>query len=471
MFKVGNKFQPRSLLTLVLTGYLLVLLPLILMIWHDYNTLTRISQRVEEGSVRMVQDTRRAIRLTALSEELERTLRRFAVLEDESLLGRYREQLTTYLALFDEHKAGVPAPEAYRELDADLAWLQQLEGLEQAREHADSPRFLELHRHHEALEEATNAWVDTMVNDAKARITRLQRELWWVSGVVGVLTLLAALLFTYLIIHPMRQLESRILSLGAGIEPERTPVEGPAELVLLGERLTWLHDKLQELEQQKYRFLRHVSHELKTPLACLREGADLLGEGVVGPLTGDQKEVCGLLSDNSRRLQSLIERLLDFNRLSQQESFTLSTLPLAPIMASLLDTYRLPLESKRMRVELPPLSLCVRGEPYRLGLILDNLFSNAVSYGRDGGTIWLRARQEGERVVIDVANQGTPIDEQERARIFEPFEQGSSRRHGLLKGSGIGLSIALESARSLGGELTIVEDEMADVCFRLTLDA
>lgn len=471
MFKVGNKFQPRSLLTLVLTGYLLVLLPLILMIWHDYNTLTRISQRVEEGSVRMVQDTRRAIQLTALSEELERTLRRFAVLEDESLLGRYREQLETYQTLLEEHKAGVPAPAEYRELDADLAWLQELEGLEQARANADSPRFLDVHRHHEALEEATNAWVDTMVNEAQDRITRLQNELWWVSGVVGTLTLLAALLFTYLIIHPMRQLESRILSLGAGIEPERTPVEGPAELVLLGERLAWLHDKLQELEQQKYRFLRHVSHELKTPLACLREGADLLGEGVVGPLNGDQKDICDLLTDNSRRLQTLIERLLDFNRLSQQESFEMSSLPLAPLFASLLDTYRLPLESKGMRVELPAISGAVRGEPYRLGLILDNLFSNAVSYGRDGGTIWLRTRQEGTRMVVEVANQGSPIEEQERSRIFEPFEQGSSLRQGLLKGSGIGLSIALESARSLGGGLTLVEDEMADVCFRLTLDA
>ncbi len=96
---------------------------------------------------------------------------------------------------------------------------------------------------------------------------------------------------------------------------------------MLGERIVWLHDKLKELELQKYQFLRHVSHELKTPLAVLREGTDLLCEQLVGPLTPDQLEICQMLDENSRRLQTLIERLLDFNRLSQQEAFELEPVP------------------------------------------------------------------------------------------------------------------------------------------------
>ncbi|MFE8730181.1 histidine kinase, partial [Aeromonas hydrophila] len=98
-------------------------------------------------------------------------------------------------------------------------------------------------------------------------IDALTKELWWVSAVVAVISLLLVFIFTYLITHPVRQIESRILSLGAGVEPDPQPVDGPAELVLLGERILWLHDKLKELELQKYQFLRHVSHELKTPLA------------------------------------------------------------------------------------------------------------------------------------------------------------------------------------------------------------
>lgn len=101
-----------------------------------------------------------------------------------------------------------------------------------------------------------------------------------------------------------------------------------------------------------------------------------------------------MLEENSRRLQTLIERLLDFNRLSQQEVFTLSEVPLAPLLSDLSEEYRLALESKQISVHLPPEPISLRAEPYRLRLILDNLFSNAVSYGARGGQIWIRAGAE-----------------------------------------------------------------------------
>ena len=118
---------------------------------------------------------------------------------------------------------------------------------------------------------------------------------------------------------------------------------------------------------------------------------------------------------------------------------------------------------------MPTEPVTLWAEPYRLRLILDNLFSNAVSYGAQGGNIWIRAGAEEQASWLEVANEGPEIPEADRQRIFEPFEQGSTVRQGVLKGSGMGLSIARESASSLGGELVLVKDEQADVCFRLTL--
>ena len=80
-----------------------------------------------------------------------------------------------------------------------------------------------------------------------------------------------------------------------------------------------------------------------------------------------------------------------------------------------------------------------------------------------------RAGQDANGGWLEVANEGPVIPPNERERIFEPFEQGSIVRQGLLKGSGMGLSIARESAMSLGGELKLIEDKQADVCFRLDL--
>lgn len=464
-----TKVRPRSLLQVVLMGFVLVLMPLGGMIWHDSQALEHLSQLTSDELERAVRDTRRATLLTTQAIDLERTLRRYAVLGDERILASYQQQLASYRSLLAAHQGSIPDAEAYTGLEQVLAWLESLQDLAKARAASASPQFDEFNQINQQLEVITRDQVDEHVSRVRAMIAELMREIWWVSGFVAVLSLLLVLLFTYLIIHPVRQIESRILSLGAGVEPDKRPVDGPAELVVLGERINWLHDKLKELEQQKYQFLRHVSHELKTPLAVLREGSDLLGEQLVGPLTPDQQEICQMLEENSRRLQTLIERLLDFNRLSQQEVFTLTPVALAPLLSELTAEYRLALESKQISVHLPTDPIMLQAEPYRLRLILDNLFSNAVSYGARGGQIWIRAGQDANGGWLEVANEGPVIPVAERERIFEPFEQGSIVRQGLLKGSGMGLSIARESAMSLGGELVLIEDEQADVCFRLTL--
>ena len=464
-----TKVRPRSLLQVVLMGFALVLMPLGGMIWHNSTALAHLSQLTNDEMVRAVKDTRRATLLTAQAIDIERTLRRFAVLGDRRSLTSYQQQLDGYRVLLAEHRNSITDGQLYRGLDQGLAWLDSLQDAALARTAVAGDKLEQFNDANKQLEVVTRSRVDEHIDRVQLTIAELTRELWWVSGVVAAISLLLVFIFTYLIIHPVRQIESRILSLGAGVEPDPSPVDGPAELVLLGERIVWLHDKLKELELQKYQFLRHVSHELKTPLAVLREGTDLLCEQLVGPLTADQLEICQMLDENSRRLQTLIERLLDFNRLSQQEAFELEPVPLLPMLSELSAEYRLALESKQIRVHLPTVPVTLWAEPYRLRLILDNLFSNAVSYGASGGNIWIRAGQDEQTSWLEVANEGPEIPVADQQRIFEPFEQGSTVRQGLLKGSGMGLSIARESATSLGGELVLVEDEQADVCFRLTL--
>lgn len=118
--------------------------------------------------------------------------------------------------------------------------------------------------------------------------------------------------FVYLIIRPIRMLGSAIHRLGAGRFDEEVLIQGPRDLQELGGQLDWMRRRLIELEQQKELFLRNISHELKTPLATLREGAQLLSEEVVGGLTPEQKEITVLLRDNSLLLQQMIEDLLQF---------------------------------------------------------------------------------------------------------------------------------------------------------------
>ena len=104
-------------------------------------------------------------------------------------------------------------------------------------------------------------------------------------------------------------------------------------------------------------------------------------------------------------------------------------------------------------------------EPMLLMSVLDNLYSNAVHYGAESGNICLRSSLHGARVYIDVINTGTPIPQEERAMIFEPFFQGSHQRKGAVKGSGLGL-IILSSQPGTDDRVTWVKsvDEAIAAC-------
>jgi two-component system sensor histidine kinase GlrK len=147
----------------------------------------------------------------------------------------------------------------------------------------------------------------------------------------------------------------------------------------------------------------------------------------------------------------------------------MESVELAPLLDIVVSAHSLPARAKMMhtRVELD-VREC-QAEPVLLMSALDNLYSNAVHYGSESGTIFLRSRQQGERVFVEVENSGTPIPEAEKAMIFEPFYQGSHQRKGAVKGSGLGLSIARDCVRRMRGTLQLVDAPTGHVCFRIVL--
>lgn len=468
MSRAVRGLAPRSLLQLVLIAFLLVLLPLILLVYQNSRSLEQVIGLAQDGIEGAVRDTRRASDMNDLALEMERTIRRYAVLEDPELRLSYLRLLERYRSALDGQLVAVDAGELTKTIPnllIDLVDLAQANGA-QIRQRAaifDEFNVLTLQ-----LDQLTREQVDVRIQQVRQHVLQLRRQLWWLSTALGGASLLLVLLFTYLIIRPVRQLERRILSLGAGIEPDERPIRGPAELVTLGERLQWLHLRLRELEAQKLQFLRHLSHELKTPLASLREGADLLLERVTGPLTPEQTEICELLVHNSFRLQGLIEQLLDYNRVQQVQVFK-QKVDVRPLLEQSLNAHRLTIENKGMQVQLEVDESEPIADAHRLKLVLDNLISNAVNYGDQGGIIRIRSIQDDDWYCLSVANSGQPIPEQDRERIFEPFVQGSQERKGVLKGSGIGLSIAREAAISMTGQLSLNDYDNGLVCFELSL--
>jgi two-component system, NtrC family, sensor histidine kinase GlrK len=468
--RVSPRWRPRSLLQLVLLAFLVVLLPLGVLMLQAGQALSELSRLADVSARQAVEETRRARTLSALALEMERGARQYAVVEQESLLDIYLERLEEYEALLAEQRELLPDDPDVTALEQQLEELAALPDLPVEEFRQRLVEFIPFARHTEAMRRATNEQIDLRIEAIRERAEGVQARLWVQTAALVSASLVLMLLFSWLIIRPVRQLERRILGIGSGARkgPARA-IQGPAELVQLDERLDWLASRLDELEAQKQQFLRHMSHELKTPLSSVREGSALLADGVAGELSSHQREILDLIDASGGELQRLIEQLLDYNLLQHSRTLTPERLDVATVAKEVLAKHRLALDNKGMRVTCfdGPQEWCA--DRTATGRILDNLVSNAIAYGEDGGELEVRARRHHDQLVIEVANSGQPIAEEDRDRLFEAFYQGRTRRKGPLKGSGIGLSVAADCARLQHGRLELVDDTRLAVCFRLTL--
>jgi two-component system sensor histidine kinase GlrK len=235
-------------------------------------------------------------------------------------------------------------------------------------------------------------------------------------------------------------------------------VRGPQDLEYLGDRLEWLRQKLLDLEQQKNRFLRQMSHELKTPLTAVREGAELLSEEVVGKLSPQQREVAEILRHNSMELQKQIESLLNYGA-SQFHKVALDLKPVSVqrVISRVAGDQRLALRSRNLKLDVSTQEVLVTADFDMLKVALDNLVSNAIKFSPQGGTIRILAAGNGSQVALDVLDEGAGIPPEERERIFEPFFQGSRPGAGAVRGTGIGLSVVKEYVSAHGGSVEVLE--------------
>lgn len=274
------------------------------------------------------------------------------------------------------------------------------------------------------------------------------------SGVA--LTSALGLLIAWWILRPLRQLAGAITALGENRLQQPIAVHGPADLRQLGERLDWLRLRLADLEANRNRVLRHVSHELKTPLASLREGVALLADQVPGPLKPAQREVTDILAGNTRTLQERIEQLLDYNA-SQFDAAKLALQPTAlhELAAGVLTELRLPAQGKDVHLRLEGDATTFALDAEKMRIVLSNLVNNAIAYSPPGGEIRLVLTAGAGISTIDCMDQGPGVAPDDAERIFEPFVRGpAAERHG--KGSGLGLAIVREFVRAHGGRVAVL---------------
>ena len=473
--KVG---RPRTLLGMVLMGLAFVTVPLLVAVgnaMYKLGLLATESEVVLDESGRATQNTER---LTNLLGSMERNARTYVTLKEVA-----SPAASNTLASYDRDQADFDeSVSQIRVLPSDPPIRDQLARLSSiskdvarmlrtgATDQAIQERFGMLNEATRVVANGMRATTDARLETLQENTRSAQQQLAWLAAALIPGTLVLVGLFLLLVGRPLRQVDRAIRELGEGDFGRPITVSGPHDIETLGRQLEWLRHRLKESTDEKNKFLRHMSHELKTPLANIREGTELLLDGSVGQLDVQQQEVTSILRDNGVKLQKLIENLLTFSAWqTHTAALELAEFELKPMVFTVLSQHRLALSNKKIKLQLAISAITVVADEGKLKLVLENLLSNAIKFTPSTGTIHVSAGMQGHDLVMDVSDDGPGVHPDDGDRIFEAFYQGRRPQGGPVGGTGIGLSVVAECVAAHGGSVELVRDGQPGAHFRVRL--
>jgi signal transduction histidine kinase len=238
-----------------------------------------------------------------------------------------------------------------------------------------------------------------------------------------------------------------------------------AELTEHNQRLSRAVARLEELDRLKSNFLATMSHELRTPLTSVIGYAEMMAEGLAGPISAEQKEYLTTILGKADQLLGLITAVLDVATLeSGQLAMERSALSLSDVVTSEIATFAPQASRRGIAIQLEArCESTVFGDRRKIRQIVSSLLSNAVKFTPDRGHIGIALRpgpltpsgNDGEAVQLVVSDSGIGISRDQVAKIFEPFFQVDSSSTRAFGGTGLGLTLAKAYVEAHGGRIWV----------------
>jgi len=260
------------------------------------------------------------------------------------------------------------------------------------------------------------------------------------SALVLGLALLGAYLIARQVARPLKRLAQAAHQVGRGVVPQPLPEQGAEEIVAVSHAFNQMSADLASHERERALVLAGISHDLRTPLARVRLAAEM---------TSNESLREGMVAD-VEQMDAVIKQFLDYARLDESEAL------IATDVESLVRevAQRFESQAKSLKLDLGEAPM-LPARPLLLKRALSNLLDNAIKYG--GGEIAVQLRQQGDHVVLSVADRGVGIPAAQHDAVTRPFVRLESARSNVT-GSGIGLAIVERAARLHGGELRLADN-------------
>jgi signal transduction histidine kinase len=213
---------------------------------------------------------------------------------------------------------------------------------------------------------------------------------------------------------------------------------------------------LDEVEQMKKDFVASVSHELRTPLTSIRGSLGLLASGVVGELNEEATRVVGVAERNSIRLMTLINDILDFEKLDNGKvQMNIRPIALRRVLEQAVDAVRSIAAQDRIRIEVNASDVTVMGDEARLAQVIVNLLTNAVKFSHRGGVVAVTVQAGSWWIEVRVRDRGVGISAEEQKKLFQHFSQIDASDSRAKPGTGLGLAICTAIIEQHGGEIGV----------------
>jgi two-component system CheB/CheR fusion protein len=213
-------------------------------------------------------------------------------------------------------------------------------------------------------------------------------------------------------------------------------------------------EELRRADARKERFLATLAHELRNPLAPLRNALEILKHPGVAPSTAEAARAA--MERQLSHAVRLVDDLLDTSRINRDAlELRLERCELAAVVSQALETVRPFVESgaHRLEVSLPEEPVTLRADPVRLAQVLSNLIHNACKFSDPGRPVAVSARKSAGWIEISVRDEGIGFAPEDRDRLFEMFTQLDPARSRSRGGLGVGLSIVRRLVEMHGGRV------------------
>ena len=384
LFKFGSIFQ------WTLTTLFVVTLPLIFTLLYS---VWSIQDYTSQGT-RLIQTINGVNNSKILIDELsdmERIIKKYLIFEDQApkIFSAYKEH---HQAIVDISKAtGLDKlPEAFRhpftkliqkEIDLYTYIQKKKNSVTEKLSKEDIQGYVELHLEARELVKYGDQQINLQKASLLALAEQVEERVSLATWITVVLALILGPVLLYLTNKPIKRIERAIGKLGNEQFNKRITIEGPSDLREVGEHLEWLRQKLNQLENNKQFFIKTISHELKTPLASLVEGAGLLQDEVVGELNAEQHKIIELLQIANISLSGLIENLLEYQKAtSTLDKMNFSLFNINQLIENIGSDYQLLLDKKKVSIALEGKIIDLVADRDKIRIIISNLFSNALKF-------------------------------------------------------------------------------------------